>query len=191
MLRQWAVRLFGVQAEIDDLRRQVAELSWDEPFGMWTRAAFIRMCRDVRGERRLVAFLDLNEIGDMNLRYGYSEVDRRIRMTFGLIRGSGDLIGRWYSGDEIVIVFNPGREPYRVMARLRENARKYGITFTEALGDWEPERESIVAVIDNLSRAICAVKRPSSIAEKSRGEDDLRQPQIGFINRRPQPENAL
>jgi hypothetical protein len=191
MLRQWAVRLFGVQGEIDDLRRQVAELSWDEPFGMWTRGAFLRMCRGLRGGRRHVAFLDLNGIGDMNLQYSYSEVDRRIRMTFGLIRGSGDLVARWYSGDEIVIVFNTGREPYRIMARLRENARKYGITFTEALGDWEPERESIVEVIDSLSRAICTIKRPSSIAEKSRGVDELKQPQIGFINRCPQPEKVF
>jgi len=45
-------RFFGLDSEIQDLRRQVRELSWDSSFGMWTRNAFLQFChvmpRDVR-----------------------------------------------------------------------------------------------------------------------------------------------
>ena len=44
MLKQWIGKLFGFDAEIRELRRQVKELSWDGTFGMWTRGAFLQFC---------------------------------------------------------------------------------------------------------------------------------------------------
>ena len=52
MLKRMVSRFFGLDSEIQDLRRQVRELSWDSSFGMWTRNAFLQFChvmpRDVR-----------------------------------------------------------------------------------------------------------------------------------------------
>ena len=44
-LRRLYGRLFGFHQEIQELEKRVQELSWDEPFGMWTRGAFLQFCR--------------------------------------------------------------------------------------------------------------------------------------------------
>lgn len=162
MLREAVGRIFGLQREIKDLRTKVEELSWDEPFGMWTRGAFLQFCRVMPRGIKTVVFLDFDEIHSLNRRFGYSEVDRRVRSTFSIPFRRSDLVARWFSGDEIVILLDCDREGAELkIAQLRESARRHGLTFTYEIGEWDVGRQSIFKVIEKLSTKNCRKKKPS------------------------------
>ena len=59
-------KAFGFDGEIQELRRQVRELSWDSSFGMWTRNAFLQFCHIMPRDMRWVAFIDMNKIHELN-----------------------------------------------------------------------------------------------------------------------------
>jgi GGDEF domain-containing protein len=162
MLREAVIRMFGLQREIKDLRTKVEELSWDEPFGMWTRGAFLQFCRVMPRGIKTVAFLDLDEIHSLNERLGYSEVNRKVRSTFSIPFRRSDLVARWFSGDEIVILLDCDREGAELkIAQLRESARRHGLSFTYEIGEWDVGRQSILKVIENLSSKTCRKKTSS------------------------------
>ena len=152
-IKKWAGKLFGFQREIDELRRRVVELSWDYSFGMWTRQAFLEFCRVMPRGLRTIAFIDLNDIHTLNYHYSYIEVDRRIHTTFSIPFRRSDIVARWYSGDEIVILFDSDRTGAEwKISELREAARRSGLTFVCALGEWEVGRQPIEEIIATLSQ---------------------------------------
>ena len=57
-------------------------------------------------DMRWVAFIDMNKIHELNEELGYTEVDRRMKETFSVPFRRSDVVARWYSGDEIVILFD-------------------------------------------------------------------------------------
>jgi len=156
MLKDSVNRFFGLQRKIKNLRSQVKELSWDEPFGMLTRGAFLQHCRVMPRGRRVVAFIDLDEIHSLNRDLGYTEVDKRVKATFSIRFRRSDLVARWYSGDEIVILFDCDMDGAEVkISQIRESARKNGLTFTYEIGEWAVGHQSIINVIDDLSNKNC------------------------------------
>jgi len=148
LLRRLVARLFGFDAEIAKLQRKVKELGWDQCFGMFTRPAFLEVCSMQPRITRAIAFLDFDRIHELNQQVGYEEVNRRIRKVFvGGLRKS-DIVGRHFSGDEIVIVLDTVdlRAAKEVLESLRTRAQEHGLSFTHALGLWdrdEPLEESI------------------------------------------------
>jgi GGDEF domain-containing protein len=170
MLRDAVDRIFGLQREIKDLRTKVEELSWDEPFGMWTRGAFLQFCRVMPRGTKTIAFIDLDDIHSLNERYGYSEVDRRVRATFSIPFRRSDLIARWFSGDEIVILLDCDRVGAEIkIAQLRESARRNGLTFTYEIGEWDVGRQSILEVMEELSIRNCRKRKISRLDNHHRG----------------------
>lgn len=169
VLKEWTGRLFGFQREIDELRRRVTELSWDDTFGMWTRQAFLEFCRVMPRGLRTLAFIDLNDIHALNDHYGYSEVDRRIRATFAIPFRRSDLVARWYSGDEIVILFDSDRTGAEwKISELREAARRSGLTFVCAVGEWDVGRqpiEEIIATVAQHSAQEKSLNSPTTLRE--------------------------
>ena len=156
MLKESVIRFFGLRREIKNLRSQVEELSWDEPFGMLTRGAFLQHCRVMPRGRRVVAFIDLDEIHSLNRDLGYTEVDKRVKSTFSIPFRRSDLVARWYSGDEIVILFDCDVDGAEVkISQIREAARKNGLKFTYEIGEWAVGHQSIIHVIDDLSNKNC------------------------------------
>ncbi|HSF82993.1 MAG TPA: GGDEF domain-containing protein [Anaerolineales bacterium] len=151
MVAGWLTDWIQYRDENRKLRQQVAELSWDEPFGMLTRPAFIQYCRGLQSKPRWVAFIDLNSIGSLNLLHGYTEVDRRIRSVFADFRKCRDITARWYSGDEIVILFGGSRNPQAKMMDLVSRARQVGLEFIFETGVWDARLESIESAINTLS----------------------------------------
>lgn len=145
--------IFGFHQEIHALRERVAQLSWDANFGMWTRDAFLEFCRVMPRGVRIVAFIDLNDIHALNYQVGYTEVDRRIRATFAIPFRRSDLVARWYSGDEIVILFDsdrPGAE--HKLSELRESAGRQGLTFVSEIGEWQVGQQPVIEAINALSQ---------------------------------------
>jgi diguanylate cyclase (GGDEF)-like protein len=153
-LRKAIGRLLGFQNEIDALTEKLQELSWDSVFGMWTRTAFLQFCRVMPRGERTVVFIDLDRIHELNREKGYAEVDRLVRAAFSIPMRSSDIVARWYSGDEIVILFDSDREgALRKVHELEESAATLGLTFTCEVGTWNVGVQGIVDVVDALSSA--------------------------------------
>lgn len=161
--KRFLYNILGCQKEMDDLQNRVRELSWDCTFGMWTRTAFLQFCRVMPRGQRSLAFLDLDGIHGLNHQLGYVEVDRRIREAFAIPFRRSDIVARWYSGDEIVILFDSDVEgARRKMEELMESASRQGLSFTHELGVWAVGTADIVEVVNGLS------ERNRSKLEKSK-----------------------
>jgi diguanylate cyclase (GGDEF)-like protein len=144
--------LFGFQTEIDDLRSRINELSWDSVFGMWTRTAFLQFCRVMPRGQRTIVFIDLDRIHSLNNRHGYTEVDRMVREAFSIPLRQSDIVARWYSGDEIVILFDNDRDSaVRKIQELERSAARQGLSFSHEMGVWDVGSTDIIEVVNGLS----------------------------------------
>lgn len=160
-------RMFGFQAQIDTLTEKLQELSWDKVFGMWTRTAFLQFCRVMPRGHRTVVFIDLDRIHSLNHELGYTEVDRRVKSAFSIPMRSSDIVARWYSGDEIVILFDNDHDSALAKVQaLGASAAGQGLTFTFEVGAWEVGVQDIVEVIGGLS---AANRRKQAAAEAGGG----------------------
>ncbi len=159
MLRRLVSKLFGFETELSELRRQIKELSWDTSFGMWTRGAFLQFCHVMPRDTRCLAFIDLNHIHDLNEGLGYKEVDRRVKEMFSVPFRRSDIVARWYSGDEIVILFDSDLTvAQQKIEQLRSSAAEQGLTFYCEIGAWEIGKQSIESVVDALAQSVIKSK---------------------------------
>lgn len=159
MLRKLAGRIFGFETEIEQLQEQIAQLSMDPVFGMWTRNAFLQFSHIMPRGLRVVVFLDLDNLHQLNEQYGYENVNQRIRAIFAIPFRRSDLVARWFSGDEIVILFDADEEfALRKIGQLEEAARQQGMSFHFQLGIWDVGKEPIEKVVDELSAKVLADK---------------------------------
>lgn len=80
-------------------RRQQALLT-DPIYGCLTRQGIERQWRG----NQHVLFLDIDGMHQANTALGYDEVNRRIRTALRVCRAGEAAAGRWFSGDEIVVL---------------------------------------------------------------------------------------
>jgi GGDEF domain-containing protein len=159
VLREWLGRVLGFEQEIEELQRQIKDLSWDPIFGMWTRGAFLQFCQVMPRGERVVALVDLAGIHDLNNRVGYREVDRRVKAAFSTPHRRSDVVARWYSGDEIVILFDSDRSwAESKIAQLEESAARQGLAFQFAIGTWAVGKQPIEEVVGRLADEVIAKK---------------------------------
>jgi len=146
--------------KIEELQQRIRELSRDDVFGVWTRAAFLQFCKVMPRGKRPIVFLDFDKIHDLNDKLGYSEVDRRIREILSIPFRSSDIIARWFSGDEIVILFDGDFEgAFRKVRELELRAMQNEMTFTYEIGYWDVGINSINETIEELSHKNRAKKK--------------------------------
>ncbi len=159
MLRDLVGRIFGFDKEILGLREKVAELSWDAAYGMYTRPAFVQFAQIMPRGRRIIAFIDLSNIHRLDQELGYAEVDRRVHKIFSLPFRRSDIIARWYSGDEIVILFDAEKAgAQRKMIELEEAAAAEELSFKYDLGEWDVGKDPVEDAIEELSRNVILKK---------------------------------
>lgn len=159
MLRRWIGKLLGFETEIETLKQRISELSIDPVFGMWTRGAFIQFSHIMPRGVRVMAFLDVNDIHSLNERYGYEEVNRKMRAMFSIPFRRSDLVARWFSGDEIVILFDADREfAQRKIEQLQQAAQQQGMSFLYAIGEWNVGKQPVEDVIQMLSDQVLEQK---------------------------------
>jgi diguanylate cyclase (GGDEF)-like protein len=152
-----AKRVAELTRQIALLQSEIAELGWDTNFGMFTRNALLRHCRSLPGDVRQVAFVDLEAIHSLNLLYGYAEVDARVRATFDTPWRTLHTVARWFSGDEIAVVFDEeaSTEQARAqMCELESRAQAQGLGFDWALGRWETGSESVEEAVARLAEEV-------------------------------------
>lgn len=159
-MRKLIGRIFRFEQELAELQAQIQELQWDRPFGMLTRGAFMQHCAVMPRGVRNIAFIDLDDINALNDRFGYGEVDNRVRATFSVPFRRSDIVARWYSGDEIVILFDSDRQgANRKLRELDASARKHGLSFQASQGEWEVGKEGIEKAVAALSKQMAGKKR--------------------------------
>lgn len=97
-------------------------LSYDKMFGILTRPAL-----ELKIEGTINACLiDFNNLKKLNQLLGYNKVNARIFKIFEKFKCYGCVCGRWFSGDEILIV-DKDIEPK--ISQLEKISHKYGMTF--------------------------------------------------------------
>ena len=110
--------------------RRIARAHYDEAFGMLTRqgldAKLNRLTTEVD-----VLFIDLDHIHELNTALGYTEVNRLVRQAFA-VRASDTLIGRWQSGDELVVITRRG-DGVGLSERLTARLASLGLSATIAV----------------------------------------------------------
>ena len=141
----------SLRKRIEELERKIEYLSKDTCYGIWTRAAFLQFCEVMPRGVRAVIFLDFNRIHDLNAEVGYEEVNRRIKTTLSDFRQS-DLVARWYSGDEIVILIDGSLDVATTLVEeLKNVASSNNLDFDYMLGIWDVGKTDIQEIVDELS----------------------------------------
>lgn len=108
--------------------KKIEELETDPIFNILTRRGFENHIYELR-QPFDVALLDFVGISEMNSQLGYERVNRLFRKLFDGFRfREKDLIGRWFSGDEIAIA-TEHRDIERLIFRFREYAESCNLKF--------------------------------------------------------------
>ena len=119
--------------------------------------------------RRVVAFIDLDDIHRLDQELGYAEVDRRVHAMFSVPFRRSDIVARWYSGDEIVILFDSERlGAQRKIEELAAAAAAEGLGFKFDIGDWDVGKTPIEDVIEQLSKNVMSQKTVAVAATSKR-----------------------
>lgn len=85
-------------------RRSIKKLHQCPTFGCLSRQGIDAYWQSIRRKKGLsIVFLDVDNMHDANAKYGYQEVDKKLKSAFSKIR-SDERLGRWYSGDELVLL---------------------------------------------------------------------------------------
>lgn len=132
--------------------RRVQAAHYDEAFGMLTRAGLDAKLRRLTTEVD-VLFIDLDRIHELNAELGYTEVDKLIRQAFAL-RSTDAIVGRHYSGDEIVIITRRG-DGAGLSERLTARLATAGLSATIAVVAASP-RDAIQAAAREVQAAKAA-----------------------------------
>jgi GGDEF domain-containing protein len=167
-LKGFFARVLGIDGQLQALSDRIHVLSMDPAFGIYTRQALQFLAdHQPRGER-LVIFLDFDRIHELNEEIGYEEVNKRIKYMLRLPMRSGDLVGRWFSGDEIVMVLDTTKAGNAIQRRLREAADEVGMTFTAAMGLWHSGDEPLKDAVARLSPLVLKRKQISAREKTTR-----------------------
>lgn len=111
------------------MRKKIKRLCIDPIFGILTRPGLNEKLRKERRKFNLI-FIDFNKIHFLNDQFGYEYVNtlfRKIFRTFNFRKT--DLVARWFSGDEIVIITFQG-EVEELYLRFKKHCLNHSLTFT-------------------------------------------------------------
>ena len=140
-------KIIGVGDYIQDLEKRLMkiekELGFDSNFGIWNKSGLLYFAKkQPRGIKRYLVYLDLDNLHNLNNTFGYEKVDEKIKNMFRIQLRESDFIGKFFSGDEFIIVTGPKRqEASTVLNKLKESAEENGLAFTSVIGVWDTNEE--------------------------------------------------
>ena len=92
-------------ANCEKCNNVIEELCTDVAFGILTRNGLEYKIKEMKDKSGLfLIWLDFCNVSKMNTLVGYEEVNNRFRTLFKHFEKTDDLIGRCFSGDEIIII---------------------------------------------------------------------------------------
>jgi hypothetical protein len=147
-------------ARIAQLEHELALAHTDIPYGCWSRQGLER--RYQSGSDRAIIFLDLDDMHDMNNRYTPEGSDIRIAASLACVRSSDSLTGRWYSGDEIVLVV-PVDMAYVIACRLQGAFITNGLSATFGIAPAGTNLKESVAIASGKAHAAKRANRRGTI----------------------------
>ena len=124
----------------------IKRLSYDKAFGILTKNALEEEISKVKGKFNYL-FMDLCNIKKLNHILGYEGLNKVVKRMFKEFNNKDYVIGRWFSGDEIVIIT---KDIESVLARLIIIARRHNISF-KWMGFYD--RKSVKQMEGDISKA--------------------------------------
>jgi hypothetical protein len=109
-----------IKRQRDELLQRVIDLSKDANYGITVREAIPHELRDLEANGqypRYIIFLDIDDCHGANNKYGYDLVNKKIRRAIHVRHADILLRGRWFSGDELVVIVQG--DPEGTIERLR------------------------------------------------------------------------
>jgi len=152
-----AAAALGAAAAAALQERRVRSREMDTAYGMLNRAGVEARLRRLRGSVDMV-YLDLDFLHDLNHALGEEAVDARIRQALNLRKSDMLFIGRWKSGDEIIVAVAPG-EGERLAERLRGQLASHGLSATIGVVRAHNYHAAIVEASERVRRAKVANTR--------------------------------
>ncbi len=171
LIRGLLHKILSYNKELIMMKEKIArlekELGYDDSFGILNRNGLLRHCRrQARGQERWILFIDIDDMHGMNARLGYEETNRKIRSMFDISRRESDLIGRFFSGDEILCISGTRRKDARaLLKRLKIKATGLGISFTSAVGKWQTGQDISQAALA-LSEQVMREKEQTRVIRR-------------------------
>jgi len=107
----------------ENLELIIKDLCYDDSFGMLTRNGLKYYMERNDFDYNYSIFIDFISMSEMNRELGYYSVNDKIKCLFENEKES--LIGRWFSGDEIVILTNN----LDIVKRLVNKSKYLGLNF--------------------------------------------------------------
>ncbi len=156
--------MFGFDREINELKEKYRKLLWDSNFGVHSRAGLDELNGDIKGKYKTVAFIDFDGVHELNKKYGYEEVNRRISATLREISKVTDVfVARWFSGDELVVLSRHDAEKTErlVAAASLIGLVVYDTEFTYYVEEWDGETH-LNNFIDSMSHKVADIKKIKS-----------------------------
>jgi len=144
----------GMFVNIEELREsykaEVERLSLDPVFNVLTRAALELKVRELNAPFNAI-FIDFDDIKNMNEENGYEWVNESIAKTLSALKGSKELCGRWFSGDEVVLISTDKfDDPF--IKNLTQSALTSRPTFKHHLFEGQANIDELKRNISTLSR---------------------------------------
>ena len=96
--------------KVVEMKRTIERLSIDPMFGILTRSALEIEIEKL--DKFNCIFLDIDKLKKHNEKYGYNNVNYKLKIQFNKFKdickatGIKAVVGRWFSGDEILIITN-------------------------------------------------------------------------------------
>ncbi|MBD2771213.1 diguanylate cyclase domain-containing protein [Iningainema tapete] len=132
-------------------RRSIKKLYQCPTFGCLTRQGIDAYWQSIKRKDNLsLVFLDIDNMHQLNSNLGYQEVDRRLNRIFSMVR-KDEALGRWYSGDELVMLINR-YEAMQAANRLKTALNAEGISAT--FGVVKAEGEYLYDVVKKASALV-------------------------------------
>ena len=143
----------------NELRQLIAEheeMKHDTAFGILTKPGLTIESRK-QIDAVAIVFIDIDKVHALNDKYGYDKVNDMVKSAMKIRQDDILLTGRWFSGDEIVLIVKG--DPAGVSKRLMESLNKHGLSATIAYTPLNNELEK-------------AVKRASDRVELAKHNDN-------------------
>lgn len=151
-------QIIGINIELlrEAYEKGLTELSIDKVFGILTRNALEQKLRTIPQFNAI--FIDFNNMKGLNNEYGYEHVNSLLFRLFDEFSfRKTDVVGRWFSGDEILIATQDHTSG--ILTRLQKRAKRLGLSFKHQTFD-------NCLSFDDLSQKISQIKVMPFTSEK-------------------------
>lgn len=142
--------------------RRVRQREYDTAYGVLNRSGVEARLRRLRGSVDIVYF-DMDHFHELNAELGQEEVDRLMRQALCLRESDVMFIGRWKSGDELIIVVKAGQGT-ALARRLQERLKSFGLSATIGVTPARNYHQAILAAYETVAAAKQANSRGRVLA---------------------------